>query len=335
MIGAGKSYLGDLASHWGEGWNSFWFTSSDSRQLCALRVLVGVVALYVISTYGFDLMRLFGPSGMLPQETISAMYDGPRRGFSLPTRFSYLDWLSSAPARSLGENLGLGPNGPLWIGFWAGLLAIACFTIGLWTRITSVLTLLVALSFFHRAPLLTSPEVESVLAFSLAYLCLAPLSDHFAWNPFSRKSPDRTISAPSGRHSTTISCRLLQLHLTLVYLVMGVCKFYGDVWWDGSATWWLSQRPESRLLDFDWLGGGEGTLLLNFWTHAILVYELAYVVFIWNRWTRPLMIALGMAHWFMLALLTGMIPFCFLMASLNLVFIPSDFLKRNRPASAR
>jgi hypothetical protein len=99
-----------------------------------------------------DLVRFFGAGGWLPVETMTEIERGGNA-------FSYLNYLSS-PAE-------------LWTAHILGFVALVLFTVGLLTRVTSILALIVVLAYVHRAPVLMS-QVEPVLTMILFYLCLGP-----------------------------------------------------------------------------------------------------------------------------------------------------------------
>lgn len=57
------------------GWCRFWFTPADPTPLCLMRIVTGLLVLYVHVAYTFDLHALFGPDGWYP----TAMADQERR----------------------------------------------------------------------------------------------------------------------------------------------------------------------------------------------------------------------------------------------------------------
>ena len=118
---------------------------------------------------------------------------------------------------------------------------------------------------------------------------------------------------------TTIATRLIQVHLALWVAMMGFSKLGGDVWWLGTGVWWLVSRPESRLVDLTWLA--RMPLLLNAWTHAIVLFELSFPILVWIPLARPLMLALGTVVWGSIALLTGDIPFALMMCVASMAFL--------------
>src|SRR5437762_690308 len=56
-------------------WCRFWFTPADPTPLCLMRIVAGLLALYVHVAYTFDLHALFGPDAWYP----TAMADRERR----------------------------------------------------------------------------------------------------------------------------------------------------------------------------------------------------------------------------------------------------------------
>src|SRR5678815_2904903 len=52
-----------LSERMAAGWERFWFTPGDPTTLCLIRLCCGLVTLYTISVYSFDLQEFFGPNG--------------------------------------------------------------------------------------------------------------------------------------------------------------------------------------------------------------------------------------------------------------------------------
>ncbi len=122
---------------------------------------------------------------------------------------------------------------------------------------------------------------------------------------------------------TTVSLHLLQVHLAMLYATFGAAKLMGDTWWRGMGVWWLMTRPESRLVDLTRLP----TFAINFWTHAIVAFELGFAVLIWIRLARPLLLGLAVVMWGLTALLTGQVAFALAMLVANVSFCSPDWLR--------
>ena len=307
----------------GTAWNRFWFTTSDPCILSVLRILSGLIALYLLLSYNQDLVNWFGPHGLLPTETVGqitgAASTGPFTNRSFAFHVSHLDYITSENA--------------LWISHVLAILVVLAFTVGMLTRLTSVLSFLILLAYVHRAPIITG-LMEPVLVMVVMYLCLGPAGACLsvdAWH----KSRGRQTNGPSnGQRPQTqdsiaanISRRLIQVHLSGLYLTMGLTKLSGDTWWVGQAVWWLIAHTESRLVDLTFLFRYE--YLLNAWTHAIVLFELGTGILIWNRSLRPLLLWLAVVHWVAVASITGLVGFSAVMLVANLAFIEPHWLRCN------
>jgi hypothetical protein len=209
-------------------------------------------------------------------------------------------------------------------------LVLLAFTLGWLTRVTSVLSLVVILSYIHRAPFLCG-VIELVLTMFVAYLCLAPCGRALSLDAFvSRTQRDLTSVW------FTIARRLIQVHLVAIYAVMALSKLGGEAgtWWNGEAIWWLAAQPLAR--DVDLTGLRSVPLLLNLWTYGVLISEFAFVLFVWSPWLRPLVLTASAVSWLSLALATGIPALPLTMLVANLVFVPAKTWREllARPSAA-
>ena len=306
-----SSYFARLFSAFGGGWTRFWFTPSDPATLSVMRVLVGSLAVYLHGTLLFDLVAFFGPNGLLPTAEIA-----PLEGRT----FSYLNYLSTP--------------GELWAVQLLGLAALVLFTVGFWTRATSILALVVFLSDVQRAPMITGPT-EPIVAMLLAYLCLAPCGRLFSVDRWlAARRGDAALAADSALSTrATIATRLIQVHLALWVAMMGYSKLTGDTWWSGLGMWWLIARPDSRLVDFSWLH--TTPRLIDLWTHAVVFFELTFPILVWVPLARPLVLAAGLIIWTSLALVTGDITFAVALAIASMAFVSPSLIATPMPEPGR
>ncbi|MCE9608068.1 MAG: hypothetical protein K8U03_24545 [Planctomycetia bacterium] len=305
-------YFNDACKRFGDGWNRFWFTPIDPLPLAVLRIGVGAIAFYLIALFSFDLIQFFGPGGILPTEAIKAIYPAA-------WRFSYLDSAGPPDVATLQAL------------HYLGLAILAAYTVGLWTRFTSILSLIVFLAYFHRAPMLTSVG-EPVIAMLMFYLCFGPAGARLSVDALLRrrrqaKTPAQPVASRSalGERSFAagIVVRLIQTHLALIYFLM-FCATMQDniIWWNGTAVWWLIARPESALLDLRWLSNYP--YVINLWTTTIVTFYLLFAVLIWNRTARPLLVVLSAPFWLGIALISGVVPFCWAMFVGGLAFVSAE-----------
>jgi hypothetical protein len=119
----------------------------------------------------------------------------------------------------------------------------------------------------------------------------------------------------------------MQIHLSAIYFLMAIAKLKSPVWWSGTAVWGLLAKPESRLIDLSWLADPRWVYLLNAWTLAIVLFELAFALLIWIKIARPLVLTLAIPLWISTALLTGMTSWALIMLVANLAFASPTFLR--------
>jgi hypothetical protein len=303
-------------------WNAFWFTPSDALTLSVMRIAVGAVALYWAASYTPDLLRFFGPDGFVPLADLQRA-----RGSTFPR--SWFELTST--------------SGGIWALHGVSLVVLGLFTVGAFTRITSVLSLTVVLSYIQRAPAVTS-QAEPILAMLLLYLCFGPCGARLSMDCFLRRQRGvekaRHGAAGDGCHllswQATVSTRLIQVHLTMAYAAMALAKLNDGVpveigmyhaWGMGEAAWWLAARPSSPLVDVTGVLTNN-VLLVNLWTHAIVLFEAGFAIFIWRPGFRRCLLWAAVPMWLSLALITGLTPFCLLMLIGNLAFVDPAAMKR-------
>jgi hypothetical protein len=298
----------------GRAWNDFWFRPCDPTLVSLLRIGVGLVALLHLASYSSDLVRWFGADGLLPPDTVDALLGGG--GTYHPT---YLSFANSPTA--------------LWICHASGMVAALALTLGFFSRTSAALTALAALAITNRAPII-SGQVEPVLIFMLLYLCIAPagarLSLDAVLRPFLPAQPFANF-AHNNEPSvlSNLSLRLMQVHFAAFYLMMALAKTYGDAWWDGAAVWHLIAQTQSRPVDLSFLRGNEALgFLLNAWTHLIAWAQLLFPFLVWNRFTRPVILAAAALMWISLLPLTGLTSFCLLMLVGLGCFLPAEAFAR-------
>jgi hypothetical protein len=318
--------LASLPERFGAAWNRFWFTPADAFSLAVLRVLTGLMAVYGLATLTPDLVRFFGPGGLVPVDVIRSMRAaGPDSPFP-STAISFLELIASP--------------GELYAIHAAALIVAVMFTLGIYSRVTGVLLFIAVLAYVHRGPMLATP-MEHVLTMALMYLCWSPCGEFLsvdAWRR-RRRGPVAVVETAErrGRASViaNVALRLIQVHLTIVYLMMALAKINDGVaadageyhaWWMGEAVWWLAARPGAPMADLSGILGSS-SVLVNLWTMAIVAFELGFAIFVWVPATRPLVLAIAAPMWLSLAVITGLAPFCLMMLIGNLAFFQPETLR--------
>ncbi len=303
-----SGYLKGLSHYLGSNWNQFWFAPSDMLNLCVLRIAVGAVALVWQWTFAYDLVAWLGPSGLLSDDlTRGVLLD--QTGYTV----AYLRMAADATS--------------LWILHIIGTLVLLAWTLGIGSRLTGIGSLVVVLTYLHRTPLLIGPG-EPVLAMMIAYLCIAPMGSHLSIDARLRRSKHAPVPETSW---STLASRLIQVHLCLIYLYMGLAMLNHETWWQGVAIWWISAQPDSRIVDLTFLR--DYPQLLNLWSHLVVFGLLGYSVLVWNRWLRPLMLVMSTLIWVSLGLATANLGLGLILIVANLAFVPSEFWRATNSAS--
>lgn len=307
MIDAIRKYFADLSTAVGSGWNRFWFTPRTATTLGAMRIATGLLALYAVATFAPDLERWFGPGGMIPESMIEELYRREEQ------------WLGQ---RSVFDVL---PPTWLWPAYWFSVAILAIYVLGLGGRVTAVLASVMTLSFFSRAPLLTD-AFEHILAFLLVYLCIGRSSDAFSVAAFLRHRPRPPASRlpPPASPANSISLRLLQIHVALAHLMMGLGQLAAPegAWWNGEGIFLAAMRPGMSLVDLSVLT--DHPRIVAAWSHLMTIYLLAMPALVWVRLARPLVLAVGVLVWLAFAVASGWSTFCLAMLTGLMAFVDVD-----------
>ena len=285
-----------------QGWEEFWFRPQLPHTLGVIRILAGSMLFYTHLVWGIEFQAFLGVDGWLPPELSREMHRG---SFA----FSYLWFVHS--------------NGLLWLVHGLALLILALFTLGFYTRVTSILAWIITISYCQR---LTGAffGLDQVNAMLVMYLMLAPCGAVYSIDSWRAGRQGRALS--QSKVSTNVSMRLIQIHLCVIYLFGGISKMRGEMWWDGSAVWYSIANPEYQSIDVTWLG--QFPLLIALLTHTTIFWETFYCVLIWPRQTRPLMLLMAVAVHGGIACFLGMITFGTAMLIANLAFLSPSTTQR-------
>lgn len=277
-------------------WQTFWFKPELAFPLGLARIAFGVVVTLWTLALLPNLFGLFGRNGAIPQR--------PSRGFTI----SVLDLC--------GNDL------TLFIVWVALLLSAIAMTVGWHTRVASLLVFVIVYSFvqgyrqvFNAGDALLSIEA---LVFALSSSGVA----------LSLDQRRRTGMFWTAQHRAPWATRLLQLELSLIYLVAVQTKLLGYTWINGTAVSyaWRGDLNASAFPAPAWLYNG--TLLVNLATWGALFSELALAVLVWNRWCRPWVLLAGVVMHSMISLTQDVSFFGFAMFVLYCAFLPPESLQQ-------
>ena len=297
-------YLADLARSLAEGWDAFWFTPADPTPLGLLRVLTGAMLLYTHAVWGLALDDFFGPKAWLDAELVRALQ---------ADEAAYSFWW-------------LVPPGGLWPAFAASMAALALFTLGLWTRVTSLLALVVAISFAQRTPA-AQFGLDQINVLLTLYLALGPSGRTLSldrWRARRRGGPTSDRVTPSV--AANVARRLIQVHMCVIYFFAATSKLQGPAWWDGQAMWRAFANLEYQSADMTWLAWSPW--LLDLMTHVAVLWELSFCVLVWSRRLRPLVLAGAVVLHVGIGACLGMWTFGLIMLVGCASFLPAAAVRR-------
>jgi len=348
-----------------QGWNRFWFTPADPTLLGFMRICCGLVVLYVHVAYTQDLQELFGKNAWISQASINDY----RR--DVPWPLQSWDWKASQQSNKAanfeemeymkkwyGANPSLvyAKGYPAW-SIWFHLtdptwmMVVHCsflvvfflFTIGLGTRVTSVLAWLAAVSYIQRAP--TSIfGMDTMMNILLIYLMIGPsgaalsvdrlISRWWAVRRARRHHlPIPTLTRPAPRVSANVVLRLLQIHFCVIYLISGLSKLQGSVWWNGTAVWITMAIYEYCPMQISTYDAFLRFLCAHRWLwETVMTGGVAFTLFaeigfpflVWNRKLRWLMITVGLFLHTGIAMVMGLRTFSLLMVTMLCAFVPQE-----------
>ena len=202
---------------------------------------------------------------------------------------------------------------------------LAMLTVGLFTRVTSILAFIVAMSYVGRVDrraVRPGPDQRDAGHVPggrpLGRCLLARSSGSPAAGPASR-----CRSEPSW--TANLAIRLIQIHMCVIYLFAGMAKLTGPAWWDGTAMWMAFGNMEYQSLDMTWMA--DWPRLINLMTHVTIFWELFYAALVWPRATRPVVLLLAIPLHLGIAICLGMITFGLIMLVGNLAFVPPEWIR--------
>jgi len=292
----------EFGSHCNEvakAWNKFWFTPRDPYALCVIRCLVGWMAFYTILVWGIELEAFFAPQSY----NSAAMIQDHFTNVEGPYALSFWTWV---------------PTEWMYQVHYLSLGIAFCFMIGLFTRVTSVLTLIVLISYAYRARF-ANYGLDQIVTILTLYLCIGNSGEYL--------SVDRLIKryriakgkiyaglglwkisrGPTATVATNIATRMMQFHYCVIYMAAGLGKLFGETWWDGTAMWRGLAISEYQTFDMTWMAYYPWAT--DFITHLTIAWEVAFAFLVWRPLTKNWMLLLGAGMHLGIGLMLGMWTF--------------------------
>jgi hypothetical protein len=227
----------------------------------------------------------------------------------------------------------------------AVIVLLALFTLGVFTRVTSVLAWLATVGYLHRCQnvLFGMDTMSNIL---LIYLMIGnsgvALSFDRLWARFrvakySLNTHGRLTEAartfldrPPPSVSAGLALRLLQVHFCFIYLASGFSKLKGASWWNHMAFWDTIANPEFTMIQYRWYESclemlasfrPAWALAAGMTTFFTIGVEVGLPFLVWTR-LRPYVLVFGFLLHSGIAIFMGLTLFSMLMMTMLLGYIP-------------
>ena len=326
---------------WLRAWNRFWFKPIDPTGLGLIRVLCGLLLFYNTLVYSYDFFSYVGPNSWLDLATQKYV----RKEYQItvpPGNWTDLPRVYEEKGAYLWS-IFFHVHDPAWVvAIHVGILGVMLlFTVGLWTRVTSVLAWVGALQYVERLP--TSMFGQDTMLIILAlYLMIGNSGAALSvdrWLALRRERREQGRRAdltlqPSW--SANLAVRLLQVHFCLIYLVSGSSKLLGAAWWNGTALWLCLANYNFAPMRVG-LYNDALVFLCNhraLWEVCMssgalftLFTEIGFPFLVWQRPLRPLMVSCSILMHLGIGLVMGLSVFSLFMMVMVLAFVPPETMR--------
>jgi Vitamin K-dependent gamma-carboxylase len=292
-------YLATLATTLARGWNDFWYTPADPSLLGLIRILTGMVLLYEHAIWGAVLPDFFGPDSWISRDLVDVV---------LKDQYTYSFWW-------------LVPPRYIWVAYFLSMTVLFWFTIGLWTRFSSILSVVVVISFAHRVPEALF-GLDKLIGMLALYLAIGPSGKALSVDSWLARRRKKDPHPVPPCVTANFAIRLIQVHMCIVYFFAGASKLQGAAWWNGQAMWMAFGNLEYQSVDMTWTAWHPWSVELL--SHFTVLFELSFCALIWVPVLRPLVLAAAVVLHFGVGATMGLWTFSLAMLIGCASFLPAQ-----------
>jgi predicted DCC family thiol-disulfide oxidoreductase YuxK len=289
-------------------WRQVWFSDTATTPLELSRMGIGAALLIHYGLTTPFIYELWGEAGGVPLSVAMQDYDPWSQSI-----FFYF----TAPWQLMAFHL-------------AFLACCTAFMLGWRTSYVKWIVLIGQISYDHRNPVVAY-GVDKILASLLIVLCLAPIGRALSLDRVRevRAAKLKSLAAVPPAYSSpwTGACtRLMQIQMAVLFFYSGVSKLGGDDWRSGDAVWvafYTGEHYNEFVLD---------VLASHYWvvnlaTYGTILIEIAFAFLIWQRGTRPFLLALAIFLHLQFCWL-GLFYFSLVMIMGHMSFVRPSWLSR-------
>jgi len=301
--------LRDTFAAFGRTWSQIWFKDSPTTPLEITRIGVGAAMLLHYTLAIPHLFEMWGNDGWAPLAAALSV-----RQPWMQSIFFYFD-------------------APWQLAAFHGIFLLCCAALMVGWRTSWVKWVLLVghISYVYRNLTLVY-GVDWIVSSLLFIMCIAPVGRAMSLDRVRavRRAKLGNLEAdlPSYHSIWTGACiRLMQLQMAVIFFYSAISKLHADIWLDGDAVWIMFTSDDyyhstmvSLLASHYWIG--------NLATYGTILVEIAFPFLIWQRSTRPYLLAAAIVLHLLFAFLMGLFYFSFVMIMGHLSFVRPEWLAR-------
>ncbi|MGF1578844.1 MAG: hypothetical protein ACFCD0_05730 [Gemmataceae bacterium] len=279
---------------------SFWFTPANPIGLHSLRFFAGLVFLTWLLTLAGRQTAFFGLNGWFD---VQAFEEAARLPGGAPVPFGW----------SILYLCGNDPTNLLTM-YWGSVGVLLLFTLGIGTRITSILTWIIVVSFVSVNPVVSfgGDFLLSILAFylmlgyllyrqwtgglSLVERLLGPRETIVFHSWFFRNQQTDQDTSEAYSYAVNFALRLLQVHFAIVVFTTALHKLQMADWWAGVALWYPLHPPFDTTFESvrtkAWVGRVY-LCVLSFIQYSFLAWQFGFPLMAWRQGWRWVLVGGG------------------------------------------
>ncbi len=284
--------FGNLFVNGYAAWCKFFFEAEGVNALRLFRLLLGLLLFVAYVIRSVDNEFYYGADGVI---NLQKMVET----FPMKYRWSLL---ISWPGKAM-----------LWGSTVIFLTSLLTMAIGFYPRVSAAVATFLHISFMHRNMGIVY-GLDMIAVFFLFYLSFA-----------------KTEAAPRKGETwsgllTSVSLRLIQIQICIIYAYSGWEKLKGVTWWKGEAIWTVFANAQIARWQMNWVA--HFPIIISIATYATLIFEIYFPALIWSRKLRIWVLLVGVG----LHLGIGIVVFIPFFAALMVVSYAS-FLTEEESAS--
>ena len=283
-------------------WKRFWFSEYDPMATALFRISLGTLLMVLFAWSAPNWHRFYALDGILSRSD-------PHFSQLVPD-WNACEWID-----------GVLPLDALW---GLGMAASVCFTIGLQTRLCTVVIYVLVSSMVHRTRQVTNGE-DLVFRMLLFHSCFASLGRELSVDAWWRRRRHRPeLPAP-----LIWPVRMMQINVALIYLISWPNKLLDDpAWMNGQAIYYtMASNMWSREWD-PWLVYRWGGLFSKLATWGTLLIEGAFPLLVWFPRTRSfVLVPIALLHLGIAVVIPNVTLFTLAMVAAFWIYVPGEAVR--------